>query len=334
MAFAKGYISETYDPFFNLATEDWIFKDMDTKEHILFLWRNERTVVIGRNQNPWAECNLAKMQEKGVHLVRRQTGGGAVFQDLGNTNFTFLSSKKDYDKQRNFQIVINALNKLGIKAEFSGRNDLVVEGKKISGSAFREQPDRAFHHGTILINANLGELAEYLTPSQKKLIAKGTTSVRSRVANISEFNNALVHEKVSEAIIEEFFAMHNSPKNIENLNHNNLKEITEINNYYNHLKSDAWRFGETPEFQHQLSERFDWGTIDLHLDTEAGKIKRAKIFSDCLDTDFIEKLEKNLHEVDYNKTEIINQLNHLKENLPNSSSHIQDIQNWLSKEIT
>ncbi len=333
MALARCYISETHNPFFNLATEDWIFKDMDTKEHILFLWRNEKTVVIGRNQNPWAECNLAKMQEKGVHLVRRQTGGGAVFHDLGNTNFTFLSSKKDYDKQRNFQIVINALNKLGIKAEFSGRNDLVVEGRKISGSAFREQPDRAFHHGTILINANLGELAEYLTPSQKKLIAKGTTSVRSRVANISEFNNELVHEKVSEAIIEEFFKIYNSKKQIETLNHNQLKEITEINNYYNHLKSDAWRFGETPEFQHQLSERFDWGTIDLHLDTEAGKITRAKIFSDCLDTDFIEKLEKNLHEVDYNKNAIISSLNLLKEKFPHAISNIQDIQNWLNNEI-
>jgi len=169
MANAKCYISETHDPFFNLATEDWIFTDMNPEEHILFLWRNDRTVVIGRNQNPWAECNLKSMADKNVHLVRRQTGGGAVFQDLGNTNFTFLSSKDRYDKQRNFQIIINALKKLGINAEFSGRNDLVVDGRKISGSAFREQPDRAFHHGTILINANLGELAEYLTPSQKKL---------------------------------------------------------------------------------------------------------------------------------------------------------------------
>ncbi len=334
MAKAKCLISETHDPFFNLATEDWIFKDMDAKEHILFLWRNEKTVVIGRNQNPWAECNLAKMNEHNVHLVRRQTGGGAVFQDLGNTNFTFLSSKDSYDKQRNFQIIIKALAKLGIKAEFSGRNDLVVEGRKISGSAFREMPDRAFHHGTILINANLGELAEYLTPSQKKLIAKGTTSVRSRVANISEFNEGLVHNLVVNAVIDEFFTEHGCQKKIETLNHNNLKEIPEINKYYSHLKSHEWRFGETPHFQHQLNERFDWGTIDLHLNTEAGKIIKAKIFSDCLDTDFIEKLEESLNGVDYNKNQVITKLQYLKEKLPQSINQIQDIQNWVEKELS
>src|SRR3989344_1073175 len=114
MAFAKCYISETHDPFFNLATEDWIFRDMNPNQHILFLWRNSPTVVIGRNQNPWAECHLNKMEENKVNLVRRQSGGGAVFQDLGNTNFTFLSSRKNYDKNRNFQIIINALKKFGI----------------------------------------------------------------------------------------------------------------------------------------------------------------------------------------------------------------------------
>ena len=327
------YISQTHDPFFNLATEDWIFRDMDPSQHILFLWRNDKTVVIGRNQNPWAECNLKKMEDNNINLVRRQSGGGAVFQDLGNTNFTFLSSRTDYDRKINFQIIINALNKFGIKAEQTGRNDITINGLKISGSAFKENIDRAFHHGTLLINVNLGELAEYLTPSLKKLQAKGTTSVRARVANLTEFNQNISHSSLTEAIIEEFFKTYNSEKKIEILSHESLKKIPEINNYYEQLKSNQWRFGETPQFQHQLTERFDWATLDLHLNTEAGKITKAKLFSDSLDTQLIEEIEKHLYQVEYNSQRINSQLEILKSNLPHAINQIQDVQNWINREL-
>ncbi|MEK6893988.1 MAG: lipoate--protein ligase [Nanoarchaeota archaeon] len=330
---ARCLISETHDPFFNLATEDWIFKDMLTEEHILFLWRNDKTVVIGRNQNPWAECNLSKLEENKVSLVRRQSGGGAVFQDLGNTNFTFLSSRSEYDRKRNFDIIIKALAKFGIKAEQSGRNDILVDGKKISGSAFKENPDRAFHHGTLLINVNLTELAGYLTPSPKKLLAKGTTSVRSRVANLTEFNHAINHEVLTNAIIDEFFKTYESEKKIEILNNKNLIIIPELNNYYQFLKSNDWRLGETPQFQHQLTERFDWATVDLHLDTEGGKIKKARLFSDCLDTKLIEEIERAIHNVDYHPEHISKSLESVKQQLPHASSQIQDFQDWIKREV-
>ena len=333
MVKARCLLSETNDPFFNLATEDWIFKDMSPEEHILFLWRNNKTVVIGRNQNPWAECNLKKMEENNIHLVRRQSGGGAVFQDLGNTNFTFLSSRSEYNRKRNFDIIINALSKFGIKAEQSGRNDILVDGKKVSGSAFKENPDRAFHHGTLLINVNLRELAEYLTPNPKKLLAKGTTSVRSRVANLTEFNKELSHNNLTEAIIEEFFKTYDAEKKIETLNNEDLQNISELNKYYQLLKSHEWRFGETPQFQHQLTERFDWATVDLHLDTDAGKIKKAKLFSDCLDTQLIEEIEKSLHDVNYHPESITNKLELLKQNLHHAQSQINDFQNWLKREL-
>ncbi|MEK6909205.1 MAG: lipoate--protein ligase [Nanoarchaeota archaeon] len=334
MSKARCLISETHDPFFNLATEDWIFKDMSTEEHILFLWRNNKTVVIGRNQNPWAECNINKLGENKVNLVRRQSGGGAVFQDLGNTNFTFLSSRSEYDRKRNFDIIIRALEKFGIKAEQSGRNDILVDGKKISGSAFKENPDRAFHHGTLLINVNLNELADYLTPSPKKLLAKGTTSVRSRVANLTEFNQEISHEKLTEAIIEEFFKTYESEKKIESLNNENLKIIPELNNYYQFLKSNDWCFGETPQFQHQLTERFDWATVDLHLDTDGGKISKAKLFSDCLDTQLIEEIERAIHNINYHPEHISNSLELVKERLPHASSQIRDFQDWIKREVT
>jgi len=155
----KIFHSDSHDPWFNLATEDWIFRDMDPNQRVLFLWRNAETVVIGRFQNPWVECNTSRMEADGIKLARRQSGGGAVFQDLGNTNFTFMTGRQFYNKNDNNQIILNALRAHGIEGEASGRNDLVVtddEGaRKFSGSAFKETKDRCFHHGTLLLNANL-----------------------------------------------------------------------------------------------------------------------------------------------------------------------------------
>ena len=334
MAKARCFISDTYDPFFNLATEDWIFNCLDPTEHILFLWRNNPTVVIGRNQNPWAECDIKKISENNVQLVRRQSGGGAVFQDLGNTNFTFLSSREDYDRKKNFEIIIKSLSKLGINAQTSGRNDILVDGKKISGSAFKENPDRAFHHGTLLINVNLNELAQYLTPSPKKLIKHGTTSVKSRVINLVEFNKELTHQILIDSIIDEFFSMYKAEKKVEVLNNKDLQNITKLNDYYQFLKSDNWRFGETPKFQQQLTEHFAWATIDMHLDTEEGKIKKVKIFSDCLDTQLIEETERAIEGLKYNSKSITEKLEILKQTMPHADSQIQDFQNWISNQIT
>lgn len=136
--------SEVTNPWFNLATEDWIFNTLNPDSHTLFLWRNSETVVIGRSQNPWVECKTDKMAEDDVFLARRQSGGGAVFHDLGNTNFTFLSPKADYDQDANFTIIINALKKLGVDATLSGRNDMQVGDRKISGSAFNTASIAAF----------------------------------------------------------------------------------------------------------------------------------------------------------------------------------------------
>ena len=201
-------LSDSYDPWFNLAVEDCIFREMTT-QRVLFLWRNAETVVIGQAQNPWKECNTRRMEEDGIRLARRSSGGGAVFHDLGNTCFTFMAGKPEYDKSVSTGIILNALKTLGIDASASGRNDLVVqtpEGeRKISGSAYRETVDRGFHHGTLLLNADLSRLANYLNPDVKKLQAKGITSVRSRVANLNEFVPGIDHQQISTAVAEAFF---------------------------------------------------------------------------------------------------------------------------------
>ncbi len=210
MSTLRLLISDSYDPWFNLAVEECIFRQMPATQRVLFLWRNADTVVIGRAQNPWKECNTRRMEEDNVRLARRSSGGGAVFHDLGNTCFTFMAGKPEYDKTISTSIVLNALNALGVSAEASGRNDLVVktaEGdRKVSGSAYRETKDRGFHHGTLLLNADLSRLANYLNPDKKKLAAKGITSVRSRVTNLTELLPGITHEQVCEAISEAFFA--------------------------------------------------------------------------------------------------------------------------------
>ena len=193
---ARIFISTTNDPFFNLATEHYMFKHLDLTVPIMFLWRNSANVVIGKNQNPWVECQVQQMEKDGLSLVRRDSGGeffqkrfffyhffveiqiskqgGAVYQDLGNSCFTFLSKMGEHNKERNTNIICRTLkNHFGIDAKASGRNDIVVGERKVSGSAYKYNQERALHHGTLLIDVNLSALEKYLTPNKKKLESKG-----------------------------------------------------------------------------------------------------------------------------------------------------------------
>src|SRR5699024_7638074 len=167
----------------------------------------------------WKECNTAKMARDNIKLARRSSGGGAVFQDLGNSCFTFMAGRPEYNKTVSTQIMLNALQLMGIQAAASGRNDLVIttaDGvRKISGSAYRETADRGFHHGTLLIDADMTRLADYLNPDAKKLQAKGITSVRSRVANLNDYFPALDHEQFCQATITAFFDYYQQTADIE-----------------------------------------------------------------------------------------------------------------------
>ena len=328
--------SAVTNPWFNLATEDWIFQALDPQSHTLFLWRNSETVVIGRSQNPWVECKTDKMAEDDVFLARRQSGGGAVFHDLGNTNFTFLSPKADYDQDANFTIIINALKKLGVEATLSGRNDMQVGDKKISGSAFKHSADRSFHHGTLLVNADMQKLGDYLNPHPLKLQAKGIKSVRSRVANLVDFNDSINHEPLSQAMIEafcEYYGQDVADTPVEELDEATLAQEPHLNKYYQQMADWEWRFGKTPEFSHHLETRFDWGLIDLHLDVKQAVITEVVIFSDALNVELIEVLKEALTGVKYNKEAISTKLAALSEAQPEMAAQIADFSAWLVGEI-
>lgn len=326
--------SEVTNPWFNLATEDWIFQELDSDTHILFLWRNAETVVIGRSQNPWVECKTDKMEQDGVYLARRQSGGGAVFHDLGNTNFTFLSPKEDYNQDANFQIIINALKKLGIEATQSGRNDMQVGERKISGSAFKHAIDRSFHHGTLLVNANMQKLGDYLNPHPLKLQAKGIKSVRSRVANLVDFNDMVTHESLSDAIIEAFCEYYGQTVEVEELDEASLKSEPHLNKYYEQMADWDWRFGKTPAFSHHIETRFDWGIVDLHLDVQQAVIIEVVIFSDALNVELIDELKQTLTDTKYTIAEVQAKLQALKRERTDLADQVADFEQWLVGQMT
>ena len=325
--------SAVTNPWFNLATEDWIFQALDPDSHTLFLWRNDETVVVGRSQNPWVECKTDKMEEDNVFLARRQSGGGAVFHDLGNTNFTFLSPKNEYDEAANFTIIVNALKKLGIDAELSGRNDMQVGDRKISGSAFKHAVDRSFHHGTLLVNADMKKLGDYLNPHPLKLQAKGIKSVRSRVANLVEFNENINHETLSEAIIEAFCEYYGQTVEVEELDEASLTKQPNLNKYYQQMSDWDWRFGKTPEFSHRIETRFDWGMIDLHMDVKQAVIEEVVIFSDALNVELIDLLKDTLTGIKYNKNDVRATLDELKKAQPDLAAQVDDFCGWLIGEM-
>lgn len=326
-------VSDSHDPLFNLAVEECIFRQMDPNQRVLFLWRNANTVVIGRAQNPWKECNTRRMEEDGVTLARRSSGGGAVFHDLGNSCFTFMAGKPGYDKSISTAIVLDALKLLGVSAFASGRNDLLVAtqdgDRKVSGSAYRETHDRGFHHGTLLLDADLSRLANYLNPDPKKLAAKGIRSVRSRVANLCELLPGIEHQQVSHALIEAFFAHYGARVSPEHISPTQLPDLPGFADTFARQRSWEWNFGHAPAFTHQLDERFDWGGVELHFNVEKGVIGRAQIFSDSLDPAPLDALAQRLVGVTYRSDAIAALLGQLKTDFPARQAELDALAGWL-----
>lgn len=330
-------ISDSYDPWFNLAVEETIFRQMPTTQRVLFLWRNADTVVIGRAQNPWKECNTARMEQDNVRLARRSSGGGAVFHDLGNTCFTFMAGKPEYNKSVSTELVISALHSLGIHAVASGRNDLEIataEGvRKISGSAYKETPDRGFHHGTLLLNADLTRLANYLNPDPKKLQAKGITSVRARVANLTDISPEITHQQICASIISAFFALYGEQVETEHISPQALPDLPGFMETFARQSSWEWNFGQAPAFSHLLDNRFSWGGIELHFDVEKGHITRTQLFTDSLNPAPLEVLAQRLQGVLYRSDLLQQECEALITDFPEQEAKLREVASWIAEAV-
>ncbi|MEC5319772.1 lipoate--protein ligase A [Brenneria populi subsp. brevivirga] len=337
MSSLRLLISDSVDPWFNLAVEECIFRQMPTTQRVLFLWRNAETVVIGRAQNPWKECNTRRMEEDGIRLARRSSGGGAVFHDLGNTCFTFMTGKPEYDKSVSTHIILNALARRGINASASGRNDLVIDtahgSRKISGSAYRETRDRGFHHGTLLLNADLSRLADYLNPDVKKLQAKGITSVRSRVANLVELLPSIDHQQICRSVSEAFFAYYGERCEPEAISPAALPDLPGFGEQFARQSSWAWNFGQAPDFTHLLDNRFAWGGVELHFDVARGAIARAQAFTDSLNPAPLEALAAALKNTPYRPESMADLCLRLIDAFPEQQNELRQMADWLAQSV-
>ena len=300
--------AESQDILFNLATEEYLFEHVDVHNPLLLLWRNRPCIIMGKHQNPWKECRVQEIEADGVTLARRPTGGGCVYRDLGDTGFTFINphaSAKDQSdyKTMNNDVLLNALARFGVEAEASGRNDLAIGGSKVSGSAYKMrlgsavtgEGRRSLHHGTMLLDVDLGALSRYLSPNKLKMQSKGIASVAARVVNLCEVAPAIDHASFCDAAASAFEAKWSDRSAHRRvLAVANLERIPELMAIYERNAKWEWRFGESPSFSHSLEHKFDWALVDVQVDVAKGLITAGRVFSDCLVPSLIDAFNEEL----------------------------------------
>jgi len=285
------YLSPSRDAYRNLAQDEYFLTHLPSDTVLLYFYINENAVIIGRNQNAFAECDLSAMNADSVQLVRRITGGGAVYHDCGNLNFSFIAPEELYETDTQDEILLSALRSLGIEAERNGRNDITVNGRKFSGNAFGSRAKNRLRHGTLLINSDLSRLQQYLTVSAKKLRAKGVASVRSRVCNLSEICSDLTAERMAEALLRSFEGYYGQKSAELLLTEEDHAEIRRLR----HLRAaNEWILGEAPAFDYTVEDRFSFGMAQLCLSVNDGRIAKIRLFTDSLDTTLPDRIEAAL----------------------------------------
>ena len=293
------FCGEGFDPYRNLAIEKHLLDTVPEGTLRLYLWQNDNTVVVGANQNPYAECDCASLTADGGFVARRLSGGGAVFHDKGNLNFTFLCREEDYDIERHFNIIKTACGYANIAAAVSGRNDVLADGKKFSGNAFYHTAGRAFHHGTLLVDGDTDKIARYLTPTQEKLRAKGVRSVRSRVVNLRELNPTLTPSLMAQFMIKAAESVcYLTAEILSKLDEKAIEKDTALFGSWDYI------YGKTPPFSLRCGKRFAWGEIEINLSLAHGVIDAAKVYTDALDHTLAARLEAALSGVRWSADEI------------------------------
>lgn len=279
--------SRQTDPRHNLALEELLLHRVKPGECILYLWQNQHTVVIGRNQHAENECRIQALEADGGHLVRRLSGGGAVYHDLGNLNFTFLVTGEDYDVAKQTETILRAVQLVGIHAEKNGRNDLTVDGQKFSGHAYYRTGNQCYHHGTLMVAVDMAPLEKYLNVSPLKLQAKGVQSVRSRVANLRDFRPELTIQELEEALETAFSQVYGLP--VQSLRYEDLDQQA-LAERQARFSRPEWIYGDSRPMAVSREARFDWGLLRLDYDQQNGVITQAALWSDGLDADFLSQV--------------------------------------------
>ncbi len=284
--------SPSKDPYFNLALEEYVFERMDQSRRYMILWQNENTIVIGKFQNAYAEINAPFVQEHNIKVARRLSGGGAVYHDSGNLNYTFIvnqSDNEEFDFSRYVAPVVDALQSVNIDAAFNGRNDITIDGKKFSGSSQYFKHGRLLHHGCIMLDSNIHNVTESLNVSQAKYESKvNINSVRSRVTTINENAQTPLTIPELKALMLEFIGKGTDLKEME-LTAEQLDEITRLRDQKYAL--DDWNYGESPAFNVTKEKKFPSGMVSCYMKVDKQMIQEIRLYGDFFGNGDISDLE-------------------------------------------
>ncbi len=271
--------NKNLNPYFNLALEEYVLKNFE--EDFFLIWRNPNAIIVGRHQNTYSEINLDYVEKHGLPVVRRLSGGGSVYHDLGNLNFTFIM-KNDKKRSSSFQDftkpIIEVLQSLSVDAKFTGRNDLTIEGRKFSGNAQYHYKDRTLHHGTILFSSNMADLSGALKHKEGKFKDKSVKSVQSRVTNISDhLKEPLTIEAFQEKIMDHI--MHQYGKDhLYSLTPDDIEAVNQL--VRDKYSTWDWNFGKSPTYDFVTEHKFPGGLIEIHMNVSQGKIKDLQLYGD------------------------------------------------------
>ena len=302
------------DAHLNLALEEHVLRNRMGDDDLLLFYVNAPAIIIGRNQNTIEEINSEVVAERGIRVVRRVSGGGAVYHDLGNLNFSFMTRDvhNRFNRYDRFNgPVVDVLRGLGVPAEIGGRNDIIADGRKISGNAQFATPDRMLSHGTLLLDSNLDDVTAALRPKPGKVESKGVKSVRSRVANISEFVSLPIDvTELRERIIERIFGTRDRATlpllALDATDWNAVHEL--MGRKYGTM---AWNYGENPRSNVTRAQRFAGGEIDVRIDVQDGRIVGLRLFGDFMGRHDVDTLETMLKSVLYERAAILDALGDL-----------------------
>jgi lipoate---protein ligase len=295
------------DPYFNLAADEYVLKNF--AEDCFMLWRNEPSIIVGKHQNTLAEINIDYVNEKKIKVVRRISGGGAVFHDLGNLNFTFIMSGHEgslVDFRKYTLPILGVLQKLGIEAKFEGRNDLTIDGRKFSGNAEHIWKNRTLHHGTLLFSAEISDLSSALKVDPLKFTDKAVKSIRSRVTNISEHLTIKMDVlEFRDRIMDHIMGMYKDSKLYE-YTPGDISGIEKLRN--EKFSTWDWNFGYSPKYNLKKKIRTKGGNLEFHLDVEKGTLKDIKIYGDFFHKNDIDIIEISLHGIRHDYDTILRSL--------------------------
>lgn len=290
------------DPAYNLAFEEYVLRNRRSGDYLI-LWQNRNAVIVGRNQNALEEINREFVEQHGIRVIRRNTGGGAVYHDMGNLNYSFITDALEQEATTNSRFtipIVRALKKLGLDAESSGRNDILVSGQKVSGTAQYRMAGRILHHGTLLFDSDPNMIVGSLNPDPTKFQSKSIKSVRSRVGNI----RSALHDDMDLPSFWNYLKTELSEGDFlpSTLSQQELEQITVLKQE----KYDTWQwnFGTSPKFDTQIRRRWPGGLLELHLTVTHGVIESLQIFGDFLALTPVEMLTTTLIGCSYHETAI------------------------------